>query len=136
MSTQSQVFRLKPLRSRVSEAEWQARVDLAAGYRLCDLYGMSDMIYTHISARVPDEPNHFLLNPHGLLFDEVTASALLKVDLDGTVLYQPEGLTGCTRRASSSTARSTARGPISARRCTPTPSPAWRSRRWPAGCCR
>jgi ribulose-5-phosphate 4-epimerase/fuculose-1-phosphate aldolase len=91
MSTQSQAFRLKPLRSRVSEAEWQARVDLAAGYRLCDLYGMSDMIYTHISARVPDEPNHFLLNPHGLLFDEVTASALLKVDLDGTVLYQPEG---------------------------------------------
>lgn len=75
----------------ISEAEWQARVDLAAGFRLCDLYGMSDMIYTHLSARVPDAPNHFLINPHGLLFEEITASSLLKVDLDGTVLYQPEG---------------------------------------------
>jgi ribulose-5-phosphate 4-epimerase/fuculose-1-phosphate aldolase len=82
---------LKPLRSRVSEAEWQTRVDLAAAYRLCDVYGMSDMIYTHISARLPDEPRHFLINPHGLLFDEITASCLLKVDLDGTVLHQPEG---------------------------------------------
>jgi ribulose-5-phosphate 4-epimerase/fuculose-1-phosphate aldolase len=81
---------VKPLRARVSAAEWQTRVDLAAAYRLCDLYGMSDMIYTHISARLPDEPRHFLINPHGLLFDEITASSLLKVDLDGKVLYQPE----------------------------------------------
>jgi len=91
MSTPSPVLRFRPLRSRVSEAEWQARIDLAAAYRLCDLYGMSDMIYTHISVRVPDEPDHFLLNPHGLLFDEVTASSLLKVDLDGNVLEKPEG---------------------------------------------
>jgi ribulose-5-phosphate 4-epimerase/fuculose-1-phosphate aldolase len=55
---------------------------------------MSDMIYTHISARVPGEPDHFLLNPHGMLFDEVTASSLLKVDLDGKVQYQPEGQYG------------------------------------------
>lgn len=82
---------LKPLRSRVSEAEWQTRIDLAAAYRLCELYGMSDMIYTHISARLPDDPRHFLINAHGLLFDEITASSLLKVDLDGKVLYQPEG---------------------------------------------
>jgi ribulose-5-phosphate 4-epimerase/fuculose-1-phosphate aldolase len=82
---------VKPLRSRVSAAEWQTRVDLAAAYRLCDLYGMSDMIYTHISARVQDEPQHFLINPHGMLFDEITASSLLKVDLDGKVLYQPDG---------------------------------------------
>src|SRR6185437_3656492 len=86
-----QVLRLKPLRSRVSEAEWQARLDLAAAYRLCDLYGMSDMIYTHISARVPDSPDQFLLNPHGVLFEEMTASSLLKVDLDGKVIEQPEG---------------------------------------------
>jgi ribulose-5-phosphate 4-epimerase/fuculose-1-phosphate aldolase len=85
------VLRLKPLRSRVSEAEWQARIDLAAAFRLCDAYGMSDLIYTHISARVPDAPGQFLLNVHGLLFEEVTASSLLKVDLDGTVLYKPEG---------------------------------------------
>jgi|SRR6185312_4851562 len=86
-----QVLRLKPLHSRVSEAEWQARLDLAAAYRLCDLYGMSDMIYTHISARVPDAPDQFLLNPHGVLFEEMTASSLLKVDLDGKVIEQPEG---------------------------------------------
>jgi ribulose-5-phosphate 4-epimerase/fuculose-1-phosphate aldolase len=78
------------LRGRVSAAEWQARVDLAAAYRLCALYGMSDMIYTHISARVPDAPGHFLINAHGLLFDEITASSLLRVDMDGTVLHQPD----------------------------------------------
>jgi ribulose-5-phosphate 4-epimerase/fuculose-1-phosphate aldolase len=84
-------WRPNSLRASVGEAEWQARVDLAACYRLCDLYGMSDLIYTHISARVPGEPGHFLINPHGLLFDEVTASSLMKVDLDGAVLYRPEG---------------------------------------------
>ena len=89
-----QVLRFKPLRSTVSEAEWQARVDLAAGYRLCDLYGMSDMIYTHISARVPGEPDRVLLNAHGMLFDEVTASSLLNVDLDGKVQDMPEGQYG------------------------------------------
>ena len=78
------------LQGRVSAAEWQARVDLAAAYRLCDAYGMSDMIYTHVSARVPDQPGAFLINPHGLFFDEITASSLLKVDLDGTVLHLPE----------------------------------------------
>ncbi len=80
---------LRSLQGAVSEAEWQARVDLAACYRLCDLYGMSDMIYTHISARVPEEPGHFLINAHGLFFDEITASSLLKVDLDGRVVHQP-----------------------------------------------
>jgi ribulose-5-phosphate 4-epimerase/fuculose-1-phosphate aldolase len=80
----------KPLRERVSEAEWQARVDLAACYRLADVYGMSDMIFTHITARVPDEPGHFLINPHGMLFGEMTASCLLKVDMEGKVLYAPE----------------------------------------------
>jgi len=94
MSQKIEVTRLRPLRARVSDAEWQARVDLAACYRLCDLYGMSDMIYTHISARVPDTPDHFLINPHGMLFDEVTASALLKVDLDGKVLHQADAQYG------------------------------------------
>ena len=89
--------RTRGLRSRVSDTEWQARVDLAACYRLADLYGMSDMIYTHISARVPDEPRHFLINPHGLLFDEITASSLLKVDLDGNVLYQQDAEYGLQR---------------------------------------
>ena len=56
---------IAPLQGSVSEAEWQARVDLAACYRLCDRYGMSDMIYTHITARVPDAPGQFLINPNG-----------------------------------------------------------------------
>jgi ribulose-5-phosphate 4-epimerase/fuculose-1-phosphate aldolase len=77
------------LRGRVSDAEWQARVDLAAAYRLSVHYGMTDMIYTHISARVPDEPSSFLINAHGMLFDEITASSLLKVDIDGNVLGGP-----------------------------------------------
>lgn len=76
--------------AEISQAEREARVDLAAAYRLSEVYGMSDMIYTHISARVPDAPNQFLINPHGMMFDEITASSLLKVDIDGTVLTQPD----------------------------------------------
>lgn len=83
-------LRIPSVRDRVSPEEWQARVDLAACYRLCDLYGMSDMIYTHISARVPGTPDQFLLNAHGMLFGEITASSLLKVDLAGHVISKPE----------------------------------------------
>jgi ribulose-5-phosphate 4-epimerase/fuculose-1-phosphate aldolase len=71
-------------------AEWEQRVDLAACYRLVEHFGWTDLIYTHISARVPGEPGHFLLNRFGLLFDEVTASNLIKVDLDGNVIDDPE----------------------------------------------
>jgi ribulose-5-phosphate 4-epimerase/fuculose-1-phosphate aldolase len=73
-----------------SEGERTARVDLAAAYRLCEIYGMSDMIYTHISARIPGEPDHFLINPNGMLFDEITASSLLKVHLDGRIVSQTD----------------------------------------------
>jgi ribulose-5-phosphate 4-epimerase/fuculose-1-phosphate aldolase len=83
-------LKIAPVRSSVSEAEWQARLDLAACYRLCELYGMSDMIYTHITLRVPDSPNHFLINPNGMLFGEITASSLLKVSLEGEILYRPD----------------------------------------------
>ncbi len=71
------------LRGKVSEEEWKARVDLAALYRLVALYGWDDMIYTHISARIPGPEHHFLINPYGMFFDEMTASCLVKVDLDG-----------------------------------------------------
>jgi ribulose-5-phosphate 4-epimerase/fuculose-1-phosphate aldolase len=74
------------LKGKVSEDEWRARVDLAAAYRLTHLYGMTDMIANHISARVPGEPEHFLINPYGLLYEEMTASTLLKVDLDGNII--------------------------------------------------
>ena len=71
------------IRDQVTEVEWQARVDLAAAYRLVALHGWDDLIFTHISARVPGPEHHFLLNPYGMLFDEVTASSLVKVDLSG-----------------------------------------------------
>ncbi len=74
------------LRDRCSAEEWQTRVDLAAAYRLVAHYGWDDLIFTHISARVPGPGHHFLINPYGLMFDEITASSLIKVDLDGKIL--------------------------------------------------
>lgn len=74
----------------ISEAEWRMRVDLAACYRLVDRYGMDDMFATHISARVPGKEEHFLVNPYGVLFSQVTASNLVKVDLDGNIVSDTE----------------------------------------------
>jgi len=71
------------VRAQVSGAEWEQRVNLAACYRLVALYHWDDLIFTHISARVPGPEHHFLLNPYGMLFDEITASSLIKVDLAG-----------------------------------------------------
>jgi ribulose-5-phosphate 4-epimerase/fuculose-1-phosphate aldolase len=68
------------LQGQVSPEEWQLRVDLAAAYRLVALYGWSDLVFTHISARIPGPEHHFLINPYGLMFDEITASSLVKVD--------------------------------------------------------
>ena len=73
-----------------SKEEWKVRCDLAACYQLVDLYGMSDLTGTHISARVPGPEHHFLLNPYGWLFDEITASSLIKVDLKGNVVWGPK----------------------------------------------
>ena len=74
----------------VSEEEWQARVDLAACYRLVALWDMTDMIANHISVRVPGEDNHFLINAYGLLYEEITASSLIKIDLDGNIVAKPD----------------------------------------------
>jgi ribulose-5-phosphate 4-epimerase/fuculose-1-phosphate aldolase len=74
---------MKSLQSTVPAAEWRTRVDLAACYRLVAHYGWDDLIFTHISARVPGPETHFLINPYGLMFDEITASSLVKIDLDG-----------------------------------------------------
>ena len=71
------------LKNDVSPAEWEARVNLAATYRLTALFGWDDLVFTHISARVPGPEHHFLINPYGMMFDEITASSLVKVDLDG-----------------------------------------------------
>src|SRR5215469_4601529 len=76
------------LKGQVSADEWQARVDLAALYRLVAHYGWDDMIYTHISARVPGPEHHFLINPYGVWFGEMTASALVKIDCDANILQE------------------------------------------------
>src|SRR5436853_6601332 len=84
------VASIREAKSTINPAEWEQRVNLAACYRLVEHFGWTDLIYTHISARVPDEPGHFLLNRFGLLFDEVTASNLIKVDLAGNLIEEPD----------------------------------------------
>jgi ribulose-5-phosphate 4-epimerase/fuculose-1-phosphate aldolase len=74
------------LKHTVSAEEWQLRIDLAAAYRLVAAYGMSDLVFTHISVRIPGPEHHFLINPYGLMFDEITASSLVKVDQDCKIL--------------------------------------------------
>lgn len=76
------------VREQVSEEEWKARVDLAAAYRTLAYYGVQDLTYNHLSLRVPDEPDRLLIKPHGYLFDEVTASSLLKYNFDGTPAFE------------------------------------------------
>lgn len=78
------------IKSQVSEQEWQLRVDTAAAYRLISLFGWEDLIYTHISTRVPGPEHHFLINPYGLMFDEITASSLIKVDSDCKPIIESE----------------------------------------------
>ena len=72
----------------MTEAEWATRVDLAAAYRLVHYYGWTDMIFTHLSARVPGPEDHFLINPFGLLFDEICASNLVKIDVEGNIILE------------------------------------------------
>ncbi|SDN44643.1 Ribulose-5-phosphate 4-epimerase/Fuculose-1-phosphate aldolase [Pseudomonas jinjuensis] len=80
----------KVVEGEISQAEWEMRVELAALYRAIYAYGMTDLIYNHITARVPGEPEHILLNPFGMLYKEITASGLYKIHLDGTLLYKPD----------------------------------------------
>jgi ribulose-5-phosphate 4-epimerase/fuculose-1-phosphate aldolase len=78
------------IRDEVGAAEWQTRLDLAACYRLVDYYEMTDLIYNHITARISGTPDHLLINLYGLLYKEITASSLVKIDLDGNVLHKPD----------------------------------------------
>ena len=80
----------KSLRGQVSAQEWQARVDLAACYRLVDVYGMTDLIYNHITARIPGTPDHLLINLYGMLYKEITASSLVKIDVEGEIIWKPD----------------------------------------------
>jgi ribulose-5-phosphate 4-epimerase/fuculose-1-phosphate aldolase len=91
MSTRISNIAAVPVRKRVGAEEWEARVNLAACYRLAAHFRMTDLIYTHISARVPGPEHHFLINAFGLLWDEIDASALVKVTLDGEIVDDPTG---------------------------------------------
>ena len=81
---------VRSVQAAVSAEERQTRVDLAACYRLISAYGMSDLIYNHISARIPGQGEHYLINPYGMLYDEITASSLVKIDVEGHTLLQPD----------------------------------------------
>jgi ribulose-5-phosphate 4-epimerase/fuculose-1-phosphate aldolase len=84
-----QEFKVASLRQAVSAEEWEARVNLAACYRLVAKYDMTDLIYNHITARVPGTRDQFLINPYGLHYSEITASSLYKIDLDGNIVLKP-----------------------------------------------
>jgi ribulose-5-phosphate 4-epimerase/fuculose-1-phosphate aldolase len=80
----------RTIRDEVSPEEWQVRIDLAACYRLVDRYGMTDLIYNHITARVPGPQHHLLINLYGLLYKEISASSLVKIDLEGNIVWKPD----------------------------------------------
>ncbi|MEE4299269.1 MAG: class II aldolase/adducin family protein [Pseudomonadales bacterium] len=84
----SEMTGVASVKDQVSEAEWEQRVNLAALYRLVALHGWDDFLFTHLSARVPGPEHHFLINPFGMLFEEVTASSLVKVDVDGNKVME------------------------------------------------
>jgi Class II Aldolase and Adducin N-terminal domain len=121
--------RLKEVPSDMTEAEWNQRVNLAACYRLIAHYGWDDLVDTHISARVPGPEHHFLINPYGLMFDEITASSLVKVDLGGNQLTKsqysinPAGFT----RPSTRRARTPAACFICTRPTVPRSRAAWKA---------
>ena len=78
------------LKDQVDAAEWRTRVDLAACYRLMDRYGMTDMIYNHITAQIPGKKERLLINLYGLLYKEITASSLVKIDVEGNIIWKPD----------------------------------------------
>lgn len=82
----SAALKIPEVRAQVSPEEWALRVNLAATYRLVALHGWDDMIFTHISVRLPGPEHHFLINPYGMLFEEITASSLVKIDLEGNIV--------------------------------------------------
>ena len=85
MNAPTDLARLIPsLDGKVSAAEWQTRVDLAAAYRLVAMFKWDDLVFTHITARIPGT-EHYLINPYGLMFEEMTASSMVKIDLQGNV---------------------------------------------------
>ena len=89
-ATKNYATNFKSIRDQVSPEEWQTRVALAACYRLVDKYDMTDLIYNHITARIPGSKDHLLINLYGLLYKEITASSLVKIDVEGNILWKPD----------------------------------------------
>ena len=119
MNAPTELSQLIPdLQGKVPAEEWQTRVDLAAAYRLVALFGWDDLVFTHITARMPGT-EHFLINPYGMMFDEITASSLVKIDLAGQ-RAAGHRRSRSTRPASRSTARSTRRATTCSACCTRT----------------
>jgi len=81
---------IRSLKAQVTADEWAVRTDLAAAYRAVAMYGWDDLVFTHISARVPGPEHHFLINPYGMMFEEITASSLVKVDLEGNIVMDSD----------------------------------------------
>jgi ribulose-5-phosphate 4-epimerase/fuculose-1-phosphate aldolase len=80
---------IEGVRSRVSDAEWQARLDCAACYRLLAAFGMTDLVYNHVTVRIPGAAEHLLINPYGWMYEEITASSLITIDIDGKTIFNP-----------------------------------------------
>jgi ribulose-5-phosphate 4-epimerase/fuculose-1-phosphate aldolase len=107
IAMQASSVTVRSVKQTVSSAEWELRVNLAAAYRLVALFGWDDLVFTHISARVPGPERQFLINPYGMMFDEMTASSLVKIDLEGRKVLEspyeinPAGFTihGCIHAA-------------------------------------
>ena len=93
MTAVAKRLEIPPLRDRVGAEEWETRIDLAAAYRLVAHYGWTHLTGNHISARVPSTNDQFLINPYGLMYEEITASSLVKVGLDGTILREEDLVT-------------------------------------------
>src|SRR5215831_17719039 len=81
---------IRSVKGQVPAEEWAMRTDLAAAYRAVAMYGWDDLVFTHLSARVPGPGHHFLINPYGMMFEEITASSLVKVDLEGRKVMPSE----------------------------------------------
>lgn len=126
------------VRENVSSVEWETRVNLAACYRLMDLYGMTDMVYNHISARIPGT-EHLLINAYGYLYSEVTASNLITIDLEGQTVLQPDTELGYTVNPAGAlihTAVHKARADVGCVIHIHTRARAWRYPHWRTGCSR
>ncbi len=123
------------MHSTMSPAERDTRIQLAACYRLVSHFGMSDLIYNHITARIPGPEGHLLINPYGMMYDEITASSLVRIDLDGNVLDNP-GEYGIN--AAGYVIHSAVHAPATTCNASSTRirAPAWRCRRCNAACCR